>query len=158
MDQLRTWILDLQQYVDTLPGPLQIIAILLIGMVPFLKGDVAATIGVVIGIHWLPSVLLGVIGTVAATLLVLTVTGRSGQRREKRWEEHKVMLRVEQWGVPFAMLISGFLFSVPVTVFIMRMAGLGRLIVLLSALGVAVLNGTVAGLIAAGILHWVVGV
>lgn len=158
MDQLRVWILDLQQFVDALPGPLQIIAIVLIGVIPFLEGDVAATIGVVVGVHWLPAILLGVIGTVAATFLVLGVTKQFGHRRQRRWEDHKVMRRVEQWGVPVAMLVSGFLVSVPVTVFIMRTAGLGRSIVLSSAIAVAILNGTVAGVTAAGILHWVVGI
>ena len=158
MDQLRTWILNLQQFVDTLPGPLQVIAVFLIGMIPFLEGDAAATIGVVVGIHWLPSILLGVMGTVAVTFLALGATARIGRRVQNRGEVHKVIRRVEQWGVPSAMLISGFLFSVPVTVFIMRTAGLGRSIVLASAIAVAILNGLVAGLLAAGILHWVIGI
>lgn len=158
MSQLRTWILDLQQIVDVLPGPLQMLAVLLIGMIPFLEGDVAATIGVLAGIHWLPSIVVGVAGTVAVTFLVLSSLGRFGQPRDNRWAEHKVMRRVEQWGVPIGMLISGFLFSVPVTVFIMGAAGLRRPIVLISALAVAVLNGTVAGLIAAGMLQWVIAV
>lgn len=158
MDQFRAWILDLQQFVDTLPPPLQVLAVLLIGMVPFLEGDVAATIGIVVGIPWLPSIVLGVLGTVVSTVLVLALVGRFGRRREDRWSDHKVMRRVERWGVPVGMLISGFLFSVPVTVFIMRAAGLGRSIVLTSAFAVAVLNGTVAGLLAAGMLHWVVGI
>lgn len=158
MTQLRTWILDLQQVVDILPGPLQMLALLLIGMIPFLEGDVAATIGVVAGIHWLPSILLGVAGTVAVTFLVLSSPGRIGQPRDDRWAGHKVVRRVEQWGVPIGMLISGFLFSVPVTVLIMRAAGLRRPIVLVSAVAVAVLNGTVAGLVAAGILQWVIDI
>ncbi|MFF0945779.1 hypothetical protein ACFYE2_16370 [Kocuria sp. CPCC 205300] len=158
MTQLRTWILDLQQVVDTLPGPLQMLAVLLIGMIPFLEGDVAATIGVVAGIHWLPSIVLGVTGTVVVTFLVLSSLGRFGRSRDNRWAEHKVMRRVEQWGVPIGMLISGFLFSVPVTVFIMGAAGLRRPIVLISALAVAVLNGTVAGLVSAGILQWVIDI
>lgn len=71
--------------------------------------------------------------------------------------KHTVMRRVERWGVPIAMLITGFLLSVPVTAFIMRAVGLGRSIVLTSAMAVAVLDATVAGLIAAGLLHRVFG-
>lgn len=84
MEQLRQWILDLQQLVDTLPGPLQGVAVVLVGMIPFLEGDVAATIGVVVGMNWLPSVLLGVTGTIAVTFLVLTITERFGQRRQSQ--------------------------------------------------------------------------
>jgi hypothetical protein len=156
MEQLRHWILDLQQFVDMLPGPLQGFAVVLVGMVPFLEGDVAATIGVVAGMHWLVSILLGVTGTIAVTFLVLAVTERLGEHHQSRWEEHTVMRRVERWGVPIAMLITGFLLSVPVTAFIMRAAGLGRSIVLVSSIAVAILNATVAGLIAAGMLHWLI--
>lgn len=157
MEQLRRGILDLQQFVDALPGALQVIALVLVGMIPFLEGDVAATIGVVAGLHWLPSILLGVIGTVAVTFGVLAVTERFGERQQSRWENHTVMRRVERWGAPVAMLITGFLLSVPMTAFVMRAAGLRRPIILVSAIAVAVLNATIAGLIAAGMLHWIVG-
>lgn len=156
MEQLRHRIIDLQQFVDTLPGPLQIIVIALIGMIPFLEGDVAATIGVVAGMHWLTSILLGVTGTIAVTFMVLAMTKRFGERHQHRWQEHTVMQRVERWGVPIAMLITGFLLSVPMTAFVMRAAGLGRSIVLVSAIAVALLNATVAGLIAAGMLNWLI--
>ncbi len=66
--------------------------------------------------------------------------------------------RVERWGVPVAMLISGFFFSVPMTVFIMRTAGLSRSIVLASAIAVAILNGFVAGLLAAAMMYWVIDI
>lgn len=158
MEQLRSWILDLQQVVDTLPSPLQLMAILVIGVLPFLEGDVAATIGVVSGVHWLPAILLGTAGTVGATFIVLACMKHVGKSREQRWDDHKVMRRVEQWGVPIAMLVSGFMFSVPVTAFIMRAASLKPSIVMTSAVAVAGLNATVAGLIAAGMLQWVIGV
>jgi hypothetical protein len=158
MDQLRTWILHLQQFIDTLPGPLQVSSIFLIGMVPFLEGDVAATIGVVVGIHWLPSILLGVLGTVTVTFLTLTATARLGQQVQARRSGRTVIHRVERWGVPVAMLISGFFVSVPMTVFIMHTAGLSRSIVLASAIAVAILNGFVAGLLAAGMMYWVIDI
>lgn len=157
MEQIQDWIISLQQYVDTLPGPLQLTAVFVIGVVPLLEGDVAALVGVLSGMHWLPTVLFGTAGTVVVTVCAVGVAGTVGRRQEGRWKHHRVMRRVGDWGSPVAMLVSGLLFSVPITAFIMRASGIRRSVVLVSAVLVSAANALLVGLVVSGVLHWIIG-
>ncbi|MEJ6548020.1 hypothetical protein PQI66_00490 [Corynebacterium sp. USCH3] len=157
MEQIQDWIISLQQYVDGLPVPLQIAAVFVIGLLPLLEGDVAALVGVLSGMHWLPTVVIGTAGTVVTTVVAVGTAGAVGRRQEGRWQDHRVMRRVGDWGTPAAMLVSGFLFSVPVTAFIMRASGIRRTVVLVSAVVVSIANALLVGLVVSGALHWLIG-
>ncbi|AHW63710.1 Putative membrane protein [Corynebacterium glyciniphilum AJ 3170] len=156
MEQIQDWIISLQQYVDTLPGGLQLTAVFVIGLVPLLEGDVAALVGVLSGIHWLPTVIVGTVGTVLITVSAVGIAGTVGRRQEGRWKDHRVMRRVGSWGSPVAMLVSGLLFSVPITAFIMRASGIPRTVVLTSAVLVSAANALIVGLLVSGALSWLV--
>lgn len=146
-------ITQLQEFVDTLPLALQVIAVLIIGMVPALEGDVAAAIGIVAGVPWLLTVLVGAGGTVLTTLGAVAWGSRIGDKRRKGERERKIMARVEKWGIPIAMFIGGFLVSVAINAFVMSAAGLNRTIVLISGIATAIFNTLFVALVAAGILQ-----
>lgn len=146
-------IIRLQEFVDTLPFVLQVLSVLLIGLVPALEGDVAAAVGIVAGVPWLVTVIIGAGGTVLTTVGAVAWGSRIGDRRSKGDRERRILARAEKWGIPIAMFIGGFLVSVSINAFVMSAAGLNRTIVLAAGIATAVFNTLFVALVAAGILQ-----
>lgn len=144
---------NLQSFVDTLPMALQTLALLGIGAVPVLEGDVSALIGVVAGVPMVLTIIFAAAGTILATMAAVAWGARIGDKRQKGDRERRIMARVEKWGIPIAMLIGGFFVSVSINAFVMSAAGLNRSIVLISGIVTAVFNAVLVALIAAGALQ-----
>lgn len=143
---------DLQQFVDTLPLILQVLALLVISAVPIFEGDVAVAVGLVAGVPWPLAVLVSAGGTVLATFAAVAAGARLGGRRTKGEREKKILARVEKWGVPLAMLLGGFFLSVTFHAFVMSSAGLNRSLVLVSGICTAVFNVAFVALLTSGVL------
>ena len=152
---LEDLILDHQAFVDTLPLALQVLSLLVVGLVPFLEGDVAAAIGVVTGVPLILALIFSAAGTILATMAAVAWGARIGEKRQRGERERRIMARVEKWGIPIAMLLGGFFVSVSVNAFVMSAAGLNRTIVLVSGFITAALNTAFVGLAAAGVLRLV---
>ncbi len=151
-DGLNDFINSLQGHVDLLPLPLQIGAVLLIGMIPFLEGDVSAAVGVAAGVPLLPTILAAAIGTVFVTIGAVTLGARTRAVGRRGGREERILSRAQHFGIPLAMLVGGFLVSVPLNAFVMSAARLNRTVILVSGIIVAVLNTVFVALVAAGVL------
>jgi len=149
-DELNQFIASLQGAVDPLPLPLQIIAVFAIGMIPFLEGDVSAGIGVAAGIPLVPVIIAAAAGTILVTIGAVAL----GSRRT-RTREDKIVSRAQRFGIPLAMIIGGFLVSVPLNALVMSAARLDRTTILISGAVTAVINATFVGLVAAGVLVFI---
>lgn len=148
-------ILDLRTLVDVLPLAVQVLALLGIGLVPFLEGDVAAGIGVVVGVPWVLTVAASFAGTALASVVAVALGARvRGERRQDHQvRDGRILGRVERFGVPVAMLVGGFFLSVVVHAFVMSAARLHRPTVLVSALVSAAVNTVFVALVASGVLE-----
>ncbi|MBN0038914.1 hypothetical protein JN535_01845 [Cellulosimicrobium cellulans] len=147
---------NLWTVVDGLPTIVQFLAPFALGLVPFLEGDVGATIGVLVGIPWPLAFVAGATGTAVATVLAVSLGGAVDDRRAKTDRGRKTMRRVERWGTPVAMLISGFLFSVVTAALVMTAAGLDRRVVAICGTVTGVFNALFAALLTAGIITLVI--
>ena len=153
LPDLAATVESLQQFVDTLPLTLQFLALLVIGAIPFLEGDVAGLVGIVAGVPALAAFLPAAGGTVLATFASVTLGASIGGRRSKGERERRILARVEKWGIPVAMFLGGFFLSVVINGFVMSAAGLNRFLVLISGIGTAVVNTAFVMLVASGALH-----
>jgi hypothetical protein len=149
---LNDFIDTLQGHVDVLPQPLQIAAVLLIGMIPFLEGDVSAAIGIAAGVPLLPTILAATIGTILVTIGAVALGARTRAIGRRGGRDERILSRAQRFGVPLAMLVGGFLVSVPLNAFVMSAARLNRTAILVSGIVVAALNTVFVALVAAGVL------
>lgn len=149
---LQDLILQVQQFVDTLPSPLQVIALLVIAVVPIFEGDVAVAIGLVAGVWWPLALVASAAGTALATIVAVAAGAKLGSKRTKGEREQRILARVEKWGVPIAMLVGGFFFSVTINAFVMSAAGLNRTLVLTSGAGTAIFNTLFVAALTSGLL------
>lgn len=123
---------QLNALVDTLHPALQILAVLVIGIVPFLESYVGAGVGALAGMP----VAVAVVAAVAGNLLALAAAAWLGTRtrrgltrgRERPQSERrrKLVARVDRYGVPVASLIAPTLMAISLTAFAMIAAGLDR--------------------------------
>lgn len=123
---------QLNALVDTLHPALQILAVLVIGIVPFLESYVGAGVGALAGMP----VIVAVMAAVAGNLLALAAATWLGTRarrgltrgREKPQSERrrKLVARVDRYGVPVASLLAPTLMAISFTAFAMVAAGLDR--------------------------------
>ncbi|PWD49822.1 hypothetical protein C8046_03050 [Serinibacter arcticus] len=143
----------LRTSLDGMPMVLQVIALGLVAAIPFLEGDVAVGIGIVIGVPWVLAALVSFAGTAAVSFAAVALGGRVGRRsRTEDARERKVLGRDQRFGVPVAMIIGGFLLSVPLNAFIMSTAGLDRRTVSVSAVISAAINTIFVALVALGLV------
>ncbi|WP_344337461.1 hypothetical protein [Brevibacterium salitolerans] len=149
---LQDVILQVQQFVDTLPAPLQVIALMVIAVVPIFEGDVAVAIGLVTGVWWPLALVTSAAGTGLATVVAVAAGAKLGSKRTKGEREQRVLARVEKWGIPIAMLLGGFFFSVTINAFVMSAAGLSRTLVLTSGIGTAIFNTLFVAALTSGFL------
>ena len=123
---------QLNTLVDTLHPALQILAVLVIGIVPFLESYVGAGVGALAGMP----VAVAVGAAVAGNLLALAAATWLGTRarrgltrdRERTQSERrrKLVARVDRYGVPVASLLAPTLMAISFTAFAMVAAGLDR--------------------------------
>jgi len=95
-----------------------------------------------------------IIAAAAGTILVTIGAVALGSRRT-RTREDKIVSRAQRFGIPLAMLIGGFLVSVPLNALVMSAARLDRTTILISGAVTAVINATFVGLVAAGVLVFI---
>lgn len=154
--EISSFLTSLQQQVDLLPWPLQILAVIALGAVPFLEGDVSAAVGIAAGLPLVSTIIAATIGTVLVTLGAIALGTRTRSSRTPGERDEKVLGRVERFGIPIAMLIGGFLVSVPVNALIMSAAGLNRAAVTVSAIAVAFFNVVLVALVTAGVVEFII--
>lgn len=153
--ELNSFVADVQGQVDLLPLPLQIAAILVIGLIPFLEGDVAAGIGIAVGVPLVPTIAAATAGTILITIGAVRLGARAGARASREERSERILTRAQRFGVPIAMLIGGFLVSVPLNAFVMSAARLNRAVVLVSGVVVSIINAVFVALVAAGVLVFI---
>jgi hypothetical protein len=147
---------NIRAAVDGLPLVLQVLALLLVAVVPFLEGDVAAGIGVVAGVPWALAAVVSFAGTALSATVAVALGARvGGDRHGGEPRARAILRRVERFGVPLAMVVGGFLLSVPLNAFVMSAARLNRRVVLVSALVSATVNVAFVTLALLGVLELV---
>lgn len=123
----------LTDLVHGLEPALQFLAVMAIGLVPFLESYVGALVGTVTGVP----VGLATGAAVLGNLVAVVVAVVAGSALRRRWEtrrterpvsarRQKIVDRVDRFGVPLASLLAPLVFAISLTAFIMVTAGLDR--------------------------------
>ena len=149
----------LSDLVAGLDPVLQFLAIMAIGLVPFLESYVGALVGTVTGVP----VVLATGAAVLRNLVAVVVAVVAGGAARRRWRANrterpvsarrqKVVERVDRFGVPVASLLAPLVLAISLTAFIMVTAGLDRRQVLVWQSVAVVAWGALFALIGTGAL------
>ncbi len=138
---------------------LQFLAVMAIGLVPFLESYVGALVGTVTGVP----VVLATGAAIAGNLVAVVVAVAAGTSVRRRWQarreqrpvsprREKIVQRVDRFGVPVASLLAPTVFAISLTAFVMVTAGLDRRQVLAWQAVSVVVWGILFALIGTGVL------
>ncbi|OSY41272.1 MULTISPECIES: hypothetical protein [Pseudonocardia] len=149
---------QLNVFVDTLHPVVQVLAVLVIGIVPFLESYVGAGIGVVAGMPVVLAVGAAVIGNLIALAAAVWLGDRArrgitkGGAKPQSDRRRKLLARVDRYGVPIASLAAPTLMAISITPFAMVAAGLNRQQVIIWQAITVVVWGVAFGALALGAL------
>jgi len=151
------------EWVDGLPPWLQVVALLLVGAIPFIESFLGSAIGIILGINVFLVVPAVVIGNIVCTFLLMALAGRArdaatrDRQGEPEEEPSKRRQRVEKFlsrfGVPGVMLLGPITF--PSQIVAPLLVGLGanrRSVYIWTAIGI-----TLWGVGTAIVLLWLLG-
>lgn len=120
-----------------------------------MEGDVAAGVGIAAGVPLVPTIAAAAAGTILVTIGAARLGRRAGTRASREERSEKILTRAQRFGAPIAMLIGGFLVSVPLNAFVMSAARLNRAVILVSGIVVSITNTVFVALVAAGVLAFI---
>lgn len=152
MDTVITWF-------DSLPLIIQIIALFVIGVIPFLESYVGGFLGGLFDLPIAVAFLAPVAGNLLAVFVAVRWAGRVADKRadrERTPRQEKILARVNRYGIPGAALLAPTLLAISITAFLMVVSGLDRRLTLIWN-GVAVLVWGAGFLIAGYGLNAAVG-
>ncbi|MEQ3554903.1 hypothetical protein WIS52_30940 [Pseudonocardia nematodicida] len=123
---------QLNAFVSSWPPALQLLAVFVIGIIPFLESYVGAGVGVLAGIPVVLATTVAIVGNLVALGVAVWLGDRARRgvtaRRQKPESERrkKIIARVDRYGVPVASLVAPTLMAISLTAFAMVTAGLNR--------------------------------
>ncbi|ALE74472.1 MULTISPECIES: hypothetical protein [unclassified Pseudonocardia] len=123
---------QLNAVVDTLHPVLQVLAVVVIGIVPFLESYVGAGVGALAGMPVVLAVTAAVVGNLLALAVAVWLGDRArrgltrGGEKPQSERRRKLIARVDRYGVPVASLLAPTLMAISLTAFAMVAAGLDR--------------------------------
>ena len=155
----------IQQLVDftvQIPFVLQIFAVALWSMIPFVESDAGAFIGVIVGIPVIPAVIAAIVGNWLAVMgiVILTHKIRAWLYKQKDTDakatimskkEEKVRHAVKKYGIPGASLLGPILIGTHLNAFFMAAAGADkRYLMIWQTIAITIwgiISGTIAYLV-----------
>ena len=150
---------QLNAFVDTLHPLVQVLAVLVIGIVPFLESYAGAGIGVVAGMPVALAVTAAVVGNLIALAVAVWLGDRArrgltnGTAKPQSGRRRKLLARVDRYGVPIASLAAPSLLAISITAFAMVAAGLNRQQVIIWQVVTVVVWGIAFGALALGAVN-----
>lgn len=158
---MQDFIIDLQNFVTSLPEPVQFLGVFLVGLIPFVESHLGSVIGIAAGVPVPLAVLAATAGNVVSVLAFVYVgatvrgafrRGRDGARDARRDRgRSRVRENMERFGVPGASLIGPVVLPSQFTSTALVGAGARRGTVVAWTLVAVVLWGVVSGGAAAGL-------
>lgn len=149
---------QLNAVVDTLHPALQVLAVLVIGIIPFLESYVGAGIGALAGMPVALAIVAAVLGNLLALVAAMWLGDRArrgltkGRQKPQSERRRKLTARVDRYGVPVASLVAPTLMAISFTAFAMVAAGLDRRQVLVWQTITVVVWGVLFGALGLGTL------
>ncbi|MGC0143128.1 hypothetical protein [Pseudactinotalea sp. Z1732] len=151
MDQFVT---DIQVFVADLPPVVSVLAVALLGVVPFVESYLGTAIGSVAGVPLLLAYGAAVVGNAGAVLIASLAGGAVANRRHDKpaasdSRRARVVARTDRYGVPLASLLAPTVLAISLTTFIMVSVGYARTrVVIWQIIAAIVWGGLVAGSLA----------
>lgn len=102
---------NIWQWTNSLPDSIQFIAVFIAGAIPLLEGQVAAAIGVAVGVHPVIAATSAIIGNVVSMLAITLLTdglhARLTRDKEQKSDKNQRLLELyHKYGVPLTTLIA----------------------------------------------------
>lgn len=149
MDQIVS---DIQVFVTDLPPVISVLAVALLGVVPFVESYLGTAIGSVAGVPLLLAYGAAVAGNAGAVLIASAAGAGVANRRQHKpaadSRRARVVARTDKYGVPLASLLAPTVFAISLTTFIMVSVGYARTRVVTWQIIAAIVWG---GFVAAGL-------